>query len=61
MKIKIIDDNSNEVTSIINEDSFIHEEVLDIFREYQEDGRTYGKSRCNFYKLQNQENGIDYE
>lgn len=56
---KIITDNLNENTSIINEDSFIHEEVLDIFREEQEKLEHMPKrSRCNFYILQQQENGI---
>lgn len=55
---KIIQDNLTNTTSIINEDTAIHEEVLDIFREEQEKiEHMPNRSRCDFYKLRAQETG----
>lgn len=62
MTHKIIHNNLTNSTTIINEDSFIHEEVLDIFAEEQEKiNRVARRNRCDFYSIQEQENGVDYD
>lgn len=59
---KIIDNNLTEQTSIIDMDSEIHREVMEIFAEEQEKVyHTAQRSKCNFYVLQQQESGENYE